>query len=162
MKAAHVLVVLALGSIGSNAADIAESASDTPGDADVQLAFILDNPLKESDYSASDRCLFQRTYQSIEILDRRHLLFVGSRDDLWLNQLRMDCIGLQRDSVLVFDMRQASLCDLDSFHGVARNASGGDFGNAHCTLGHFERITPQQAAALRVALAKHATGGRDD
>jgi len=161
MKAAHVLIVLALGSIASNAADVAEPASNTPGDADAQLAFILANPLKESDYSASDRCLFQRTYRSIEILDRRHLLFVGSRDDLWLNQLRVDCIGLQRDSVLVFEMRQGSLCDLDNFRGVARNAPGGEFGNAHCTLGHFERITPQQAGQLRIALAKHATGYDD-
>jgi len=162
MKAAHVLFVLALGSIASNAADVAEPASKTQGDADAQLAFILANPLKESDYSAADRCLFSHTYRSIEILDRRHLLFVGARDDLWLNQLRMDCIGLRRDSVLIFDMHQESLCDLDNFRGVARNATmGADFGNAHCTLGHFERITPQQAGQLRVALAKKGNG-KDD
>jgi len=162
MKAVHVLLALAFGSIASNAADV-QPASSTPGDADAQLAFILENPLKESDYSDSDRCLFPRTYQSIEILDRRHLLFVGTRDGtLWLNQLRMDCIGLRRDSVLIFEAHQESLCDLDSFRSVARNATmSNDFGYAHCTLGHFERITPQQAGQLRIALAKRGAGYDD-
>ena len=163
VKAVHVLLVLTFGSIASNAADVAQPASSTPGDAAAQLAFILDNPLKESEYSATDRCLFPRTYQSVEILDRRHLLFVGSRDgSLWLNQLRMDCIGLRRDSVLIFEMHQDSLCDLDNFRGMARDATMSNaFGFAHCTLGNFERVTPWQAGQLRMALAKRGTGYDD-
>jgi hypothetical protein len=154
MKAAYLLFALALGAIASNAADVAAPAASTPAGTDAQLAFILDNPLKESDYSASDRCLHSRTYRTVEILDRRHLLFIGMRDDLWLNQLRADCVGLRRDSVLIFETQQDGVCDLDSFRGVPRNASmNGDFG-AHCTLGHFERITPEQAGQLRIALAK--------
>lgn len=155
MKAACVALALTLGPLASSRADVA--APPAADDAAAQLQYILDNPLKESAYTDSDRCLFGRTYRSVEILDRRHLLFVGSRDDRWLNQLRMDCVGLRSDSVLIFDMRDHGLCDLDGVRGVPRNASfGGDF-VAHCTLGKFERITPAQADQLRMALSKRGT-----
>jgi hypothetical protein len=148
---------MTFGSILSNAADVAAPVSNAPPDADAQLAFILDNPLKESDYARHERCLFPRTYRSVEILDKRHLLFVGTRDDLWLNQLRVDCIGLRKDSMLVFEVREQSLCDMDSFRSAPRNGGmTGEFG-AHCTLGHFEPITPAQADFLRDAFSKRAT-----
>jgi len=167
MKAAYVLLALTFGSIASNAADVAAPSSNEPRDADAQLAFILDNPLKESEYARHERCLFQRTYRSVEILDKRHLLFVGARDDLWLNQLRIDCIGLKKDSLLIFEVHEPSICDMDSFHSAPRDSiAAAEFG-AHCMLGRFEPITPAQADLLRDAFAKRATTGdaaekRDD
>jgi hypothetical protein len=157
MKAAYVSLALTFGSIASNAADVAAPVSSASHDAASQLAFILDNPLKESDYGRNERCLFPRTYESVEILDKRHLLFVGNRDAMWLNQLRNDCVGLRKDSLLIFEVREQSLCDADSFRSAPRNSAlSGEFG-VHCTLGHFEPITPAQADLLRDAFAKRAT-----
>ena len=120
-----------------------------------QIDFILDNPLPESEYAESKRCVFPNTYRSVEILDSKHLLFWGYRGNVWLNQLRLDCSGLRKDALLVFEMRERTLCDMDSFHGTPRGSGMVQFA-AHCTLGHFETISEDQAAALRVALARHA------
>jgi len=126
-----------------------------PSSARAQIDFILDNPLPESEYAESKRCVFPNTYRSVEILDSKHLLFWGYRGNVWLNQLRLDCSGLRKDALLVFEMRERTLCDMDSFHGTPRGSGMVQFA-AHCTLGHFETISEDQAAALRVALARHA------
>jgi len=143
--------------------EAAEHASEPPvhGDAKAQVDFILDNPLKESDYERLDRCLYPRSYESVEILDARHLLFIGRRDMVWLNQLHFDCVGLRKDSVLVFEMQQGSLCELDRFHGAPRFALPGDF-SAHCTLGRFEPITGAQADVLRDAFSRTARTARQE
>ncbi len=153
MKAAACLRLLV--ALVASAAHAEEPSSAPSGtDAAAQLDFILDNPLDESAYASVDRCLFPNRYRTVEVLDTRHLLFIGEKDTVWLNQLRSNCVGLTKDAVLVFEMRQRSLCELDGFRTAPRYSGfGGDF-TAHCTLGHFERISIAQADVLREAFAR--------
>ena len=79
-------------------------------DVHAQIDFILDNPLPESEYAESARCVYPNMYRDVEVLDEKHLLFWGQRGGVvWLNQLRSRCIGLTRDALLVFKMRARSL-----------------------------------------------------
>ncbi len=121
-----------------------------------QIDFILDNPLPESEYAESKRCVYPNTYRSVEILDGRHLLFWGYRGVVWLNQLRFECIGLKRDALLSFEMRERSLCDMDNFQGAPRASGAAASFATHCMLGHFETISEDQAETLRIALARNA------
>jgi len=121
-----------------------------------QIDFILDNPLPESEYAESKRCVFPNSYRSVEILDTKHLLFWGYRGKVWLNQLRFECLGLRKDALLVFEMRERTLCDMDGFQGTPRSGGMGVPFAVHCLLGNFEAISEDQAEALRVALARHA------
>ncbi len=133
-------------------ADAPAASSSTPA----QIDFILDNPLPESEYAESKRCVFPNSYRSVEILDTKHLLFWGYRGNVWLNQLRFECLGLRRDALLVFEMRERTLCDMDSFQGMPRSGGLGVPFAVHCLLGNFETISEGQAEALRVALARRA------
>jgi hypothetical protein len=138
-------------------ADPADATEAAHPDARAQIDFILDNPLPESEYAESDRCVFPNTYRSVEILDGKHLLFWSQRRGVaWLNQLRYECIGLRKDAILVFDMRGRSLCDMDSFQGSPRYGGMAIAMSTHCMLGHFETISEDQAAALRIALERQA------
>lgn len=123
---------------------------------DAKVASILDNPLPDSDYVQTRRCLPPGTDQHVEVLDSRRLLFGGNRGAFWLNQLRFNCVGLVDDDVLVFEMRDRRLCDMDGFRGVPRNSSMGAGFGIRCTLGHFESITTVQARQLREALVRSA------
>jgi len=137
-------------------ADPVAASTSSHADLDAQVAAILDNPLPESDYVQARRCLPARFNEHVDVLDSRHLLFSGTRDVFWLNQLRFNCMGLTDDSVLVFDMRDRSVCELGGFRGVPRMGSmGANFG-VSCTLGRFEPITQAQAEQLRSALARSA------
>ena len=153
MRAGPVCVfVLTFGSACAiSFADAVEAPASTHADLEAQVDYILDHPLPESDYSRADRCLLADTYRSIEILDARHLLFLGSRGTVWLNQLRFECPGLSDDARLIFEMHDRSLCDMDGFRSEQRSGGPSGFG-AHCMLGHFEPITEIQADLLRDAL----------
>ncbi|HEY6598666.1 MAG TPA: hypothetical protein VIZ30_05115 [Pseudomonadales bacterium] len=142
-------------------ADPVETPESTRADdIDAQVEFILDNPLPESDYHASERCINSDSYRKVEVLDSRHLLFHGRRGLVWLNQLRYACAGLGNGGALVFQMRNRSLCDLDGFssasgefvRGNQVNRAGPTAPGVRCTLGHFEQITEAQANVLRKAL----------
>lgn len=137
-------------------ADPADASAASASNVTAQIDFILDNPLPESDYAQSKRCVYPNAYRSIEILDGRHLLFWGDRGVVWLNQLRFECPGLKRDAVLIFDMRDRSLCDMDNFDGAPRAGGVAASFAAHCMLGHFESISEDQAETLRIALSRNA------
>jgi len=119
-------------------------------DRDAQL--ILDEPLPESAYSRGVRCLPLRGYRSVEVLDASHLLFWGSRDRVWLNQLRSPCHGLTDEKILRFDVRGSSLCAMDTFQGFDRSSSL--LSTSLCSLREFEPLTPQQARQLSVWLVQ--------
>jgi hypothetical protein len=157
MKAAAVYASgLVFGSLHvSGFAEPGAVSQAAPESLDAQVQYILDHPLTESEYSPSTRCMVSNSYESIEILDASHLLFVGRRGAIWLNQLRSDCVGLDKDSVLVFHSFGTRVCDMDSFLGAERYGLSTGFA-AHCTLGHFEPITQAQADVLRDALARAA------
>jgi hypothetical protein len=136
------------------------SASADPSDfahpsLDAQIDYILDNPLQESEYVKSNRCIGMQTYRSVEVLDARHLLFLGKRGAVWLNRLRSNCVGLEDDSMMIFEAHDQSLCDMDGFRSTPRNAGSIGFGS-HCMLGHFEPISESQADVLRDAFARRA------
>ena len=140
----------------TSSADPIDSPASARADLEAQVDFILDNPLPESDYVRSDRCIHADTYRTIEVLDTRHLLFLGRKDTVWLNQLRYACLGLRDEGVLVMEMRDRSLCDMDGFTSVASTSGRSSVPGVHCTLGHFEKITEAQANQLREALARRA------
>lgn len=120
---------------------------------DDEVGLILQQPMPETEYSQSVRCLATNAYRSVEVLDTRHLLFRGRRDRVWLNQLRRDCAGLKPNQMLHFDVTGSRLCALDRFQGFDR--LGGMAGSsASCGLQRFEEITIQQADRLRQLLAQ--------
>jgi uncharacterized protein DUF6491 len=124
----------------------------------LQVARILS---ETSDYSEPRRCLRSHEYRNFEILDDRRIIFSGSRDKRWLNQLRGTCPGLRTGHALKFVSRtgMSQICDLDSFEVVDffyyprfRRWPWDWFDGVRCTLGKFEPITEQQAESLKLAL----------
>jgi len=165
---ASSVCVLALWALRTIAvADPGDASIDAPRastDLDGKIGFMLDHPLAETEYSRVERCVLLNNYESIEILDSRHLLFRGSRGTVWLNQLRFDCVGMRKDDVLIFDVHDRSLCDTDSFRSTQRFNASTSFG-MRCVLGHFESITQAQADVLRDALVRAKStqaGGAED
>ena len=119
---------------------------------------ILNEPLPDASYgnAAPTECIDMLYSSSVrtEVLDSRHVLFFGMRNQIWLNQLRGECPGLAQGNVLVFGIQPATdtrLCHTDHFRNVDR------YGWAPpavmpCVLGEFQPITRAQADALRAAL----------
>ena len=127
----------------------AEDAHGGAGQANYDVDAILREASPASDYSDAQNCITASNYRSIKVLDDHHLLFEGRRG-IWLNRLRHRC-PLGGDVLLVVERSSTRLCDLDRVGGHDRFGNHGWRG--HCTLGKFEKIDPQQAAALKESLA---------
>ncbi|MGA0838864.1 MAG: DUF6491 family protein [Pseudomonadales bacterium] len=112
---------------------------------------ILAAPLGAEAYAKTERCLSTAQYDSVEILDDRHVLFKGIGKRVWLNELRSRCIGLDPRSTPVIRLRDSQLCDMDTFQGVDSTMGIWTRSSATCSLGKFTAITPEQAEALRAA-----------
>ncbi len=123
-----------------------ESAGNEPPPLTVEE--ILNSTLDESAYGEVSRCLPSHTYDRVEILDDRHLVFYGRRNQVWLNKLRHKCPGLRRRDALKFDITGSRLCELDSVTAIESRGFGIDETSAKCALGSFQEIPAEQAALL--------------
>jgi len=113
---------------------------------------ILSTPLDSEEYVKTQRCLSTHSYNSVEILDDRHVLFKGIGDRYWINQLRQRCVGLRRNSTPVFRLRDSQICDMDTFQGVDNMFGMWSRSTATCSLGSFTPITREQADTIRATL----------
>ena len=145
--AAALALALVLGA-GAWADDAAEGAGQANHDVDA----ILRETSPASAYSDAENCIAANSYRRIKALDDHHLLFEGRRG-IWLNRLRHRC-AMRGDVLFVVERASSRLCDRDRVSGHDR--FGSFTWRGQCVLGKFERIEPQQAAALKesVALAR--------
>ena len=152
-KAWPVVAALALACAAGNGAR-AQDADEGPSQTNYDVDAILREASPASEYSAAETCITASSYRNIKVLDDHHLLFEGRRGT-WLNRLRHRC-PMRGDVLFVVERASSRLCDLDKISGHDR--FGSFVWRGQCVLGKFERIDPQQAAALKesVALARQA------
>jgi len=115
---------------------------------------ILTQPLAEEEYAEQIRCLATYTYNSVEVLDNRHVVFKGTGGRLWLNRLRNRCLGLRRYDTLKFELRSSQVCDLDTFESISTSLGGPTRISATCSLGTFTPMTEEQLEAVKAALER--------
>lgn len=120
--------------------------------APLSVEEILAAAPRAEDYGQSTRCLSTNAYMNVDVLDNQTLVFRGRGGRAWLNRLRRPCIGLRRDDALRFELHENRLCSLDSFTGIDAFMGSLERGSAICSLGEFETISREQAAALKEAL----------
>lgn len=146
MKLATVMVVLLLAGCASDATKPDYEAQEESIDQ------ILSEPLGEAEYTEGIRCLPVYSYNSVDILDNRHVVFEGTGGKLWLNRLRNRCTGLRRNDTLKFDVRTSQLCSLDTFEAISLNVVGPTRTSATCSLGEFMPISKEQLDGIKAAL----------
>jgi hypothetical protein len=132
---------------------------------------ILLRTIDDEDYAGGERCLTRSRFSSVEIIDDQRIAFIGRGDNIWLNQLRSPCFGLRPGMTLEMHTSGARLCRTDDVYGADLSAirdfdpgsspRPGAAGNAmqparrtaRCSLGAFEKVTPEQLRLLREALS---------
>ena len=123
-----------------------------------QVRAILARPVE--DEVDSERCLNTTSYRRVEVLDNRRLAFHGRGDRVWLNQLRMPCVGLRSDHTLSFELRSNQVCAMDTFRGLTMSFGGPMPMGPSCFLGEFEPITKAQVTLLKDALKQQRDAAR--
>ena len=99
-------------------------------------------------------CVYARDVQQFEILNDRILLLIGRLDRRWVNRLNTRCAGLRKNMVLNISRFGSQICANDRITATSRGAVLGEGPVAHCRLGKFEAVSPEQVAALRQSLTE--------
>lgn len=121
------------------------------GEPNEQLTSVLDDLDTGTEYTATKRCLSNFEYDTVEVLDERHLLFKDEPGgEKWLNTLRSRCPGLHRNDTLLFEKTGNRLCNLDTAEVVERFLFWRRTGPV-CSLGEFHELTENQANLIREA-----------
>lgn len=144
-------VALLAAALAGCASDPAQTAAEQQQVAE-QIETILTQPLGDEEYGGGERCLSTHLYDSVEVLDTRHVLFKGRGERLWVNTLRNACVGLRKRDVLQFDVRGSQICNLDTFTAVSNALFGWQRTSATCSLGDFSPVTAEQVAMIEAAL----------
>lgn len=124
---------------------------------------ILSRPMAAEEYGGTPRrCISKYAYHDFQPLGDAYVLFKGSGDKLWLNELRGRCPGLGHSSALAFDIRGNQLCELDRFKitdwfdwARYRRWPWDWLDGIPCTLGKFQPVNAEQVDAIRAALKEH-------
>ena len=142
----------AAGAASKQAADVVPADVDAgiDADADITVEEVLANPLDDSAYANTTRCLATTRYRRIDIVGDAALLFYGRGDDAWLNVLPFRCPGLRSDMVLSIEQSNFRVCAMNRFRGLPRGTV--QVGTGVCSLGAFERLSHEQARSRRFAL----------
>ena len=143
-----VMLTVALLAVGVTSPQFAaDDDEQTADDAPLDVETILANPLDEDAYRRSRHCISARSYDGVEIIDERTLVFHGRRG-IWLNRLSGRCRGLTRDMIPTMGLRSGRVCEFDRFRGRSRS---GFPDSMSCTLGRFEQIDEAQVESVRAA-----------
>jgi hypothetical protein len=114
------------------------------------VALSLASASAQDDDEATDeplRCLSMNSIRSTKVLDDNRVLFFQARDQVFLNRLDRECLGLTRYGTFTYKVqsgaRHARLCSTDSITVLETTGRG-----LNCGLGLFEPLSPDEVESL--------------
>ena len=129
------------------------STDSVPSKEEIQIGKLLDDIRDGAEPGEVKSCLSTYSYDNVEIVNDRRLIFFARGKGAWLNELRRPCAGLRRNDALVFDLRGSSVCSLDSVSAVERIGGTPRTGSV-CTLGKFIEIPDWQVERVEQFLGE--------
>ena len=93
------------------------------------------------------RCVSMNSIRSTKVLDDQRVLFIQSKDKVFLNRLDRECLGLFRNGTFTYKVqsgaRHARLCVTDSITVLETTGRG-----LNCGLGLFEPLSQAEVDNL--------------
>jgi len=111
------------------------ACASTPPEPDEEAARL--HALMSAGAGSGQRCLSVSQYDSVQILNEQMLLFKGTGNRAWANELRSRCPGMRKDDVLIFDLRGSQVCSLDWVTATRPGFLGWPNAGPKCSLGEF-------------------------
>ena len=113
---------------------------------------ILSQYVDPAEYGEPKNCLMENQIRRYRALGTRHMLFEGRQGQLWVNDLRGRCSGLERDSIFIMRPKLTGrYCDMDLFSVADRVGTAVPLA-PNCALGEFRPITQAQLKEVEARL----------
>jgi hypothetical protein len=95
------------------------------------------------------KCISTRSIRRIRIIDDRNVLIYLSGTNVFHNVLRSSCTGLERVGTFSYNSSDGLLCEGDGISALQGQVWGDIRPVPHCWLGIHQRISKEQADAMR-------------
>ena len=99
----------------------------------------------------SKNCVYARDVRDVEIINEQTILFRGSHNRFWVNNLAATCVGARKSMGLVLNQHGSQICAQDRIKATDFSSYGVA---THCRLGKFQPILATQVALLKTELAE--------
>jgi hypothetical protein len=102
-------------------------------------------------------CIPVQRIDHTEVLDDRTILFVTRDRDAYVNQLKTECPGLERERRFMYEVKGAQLCSIDTIS-VLEQWGVGPMRGATCALGSFRAVSKDEVENLHAPQQKPPSG----
>ena len=165
MCAFRTYVCLGVGTVLLAGCAVSPEAASRRQAMEASIEAILAESLQIPELGKPSRCLAERQYDNIRILDERRILFSHRRGEYWINDLGVRCPDLRYADVLrVRTFSHSRICAMDSFYANEwfewpwyRRWPwywSGWGTEIRCILGDFHPVSAAQVAEIAVVLGR--------
>ncbi len=146
----HILLLIDLSS--SHADDVSEDKNSKVSRLSVEE--ILARDPSKKDYVAESECIHAHRIESMEVIDKKHIIVEMKTDDYFLIQFKNNCPDLRKGRPIMYDRRSARLCRLDVIRGMRDSGLNGFEPGVSCFIPGFQSVSKEQVVLIRESMKK--------
>lgn len=146
----HILLLIDLSY--SHADDVSEDKKSKASRLSVEE--ILSRDPSKKDYVAESECIHAHRIESMEVIDKKHIIVEMKTDDYFLIQFKNNCPDLRKGRPIMYDRRSARLCRLDVIRGMRDSGLNGFEPGVSCFIPGFQSVSKEQVVLIRESMKK--------
>ena len=115
---------------------------------------ILGRDPSKNDYVVENECIHADRIESMEVIDKKHIIVEMKSDDYFLIQFKNKCPDLRKGNPIMYDRRSARLCRLDVIRGVRDSGLNGFEPGVSCFIPGFQSVSKEQVVLIKESMKK--------
>ena len=133
-----------------------EATEDSPTltNNKIDVSEILGRDPTKEDYVVKTECISARQIESMEVIDKKHIIVEMKADDFFLIQFKNNCHDLRKNMPVWYERRSARLCRSDIIKGVRDMGLHGYEPGMSCFIPGFQSVSKEQVVLIRDSMKK--------
>ena len=156
LKKILVLMMLCLSLVFAVLSSKAEELSKNPKTETTKLDVdeILGRDPTRTDYVSESECIQANRIDSMEVIDKKHIIVEMKSEDYFLIQFKNNCPDLRKGRPVMYDRRSSRLCRLDIIRGLRDSGLNGFEPGVSCFIPGFQSVSKEQVVLIRESMKK--------
>ena len=120
----------------------------------IDVSEILGRDPTKEDYVVETECISASRIESMEVIDKKHIIVEMKADDYFLIQFKNNCPDLRKNMPVWYERRSARLCRSDIIKGVRDMGLHGYEPGMSCFIPGFQSVSKEQVVLIRDSMKK--------
>ena len=115
---------------------------------------ILGRDPTRTDYVSESECIQANRIDSMEVIDKKHIIVEMKSEEYFLIQFKNNCPDLRKGRPVMYDRRSGRLCRLDIIRGLRDSGLNGFEPGISCFIPGFQSVSKEQVVLIRESMKK--------